>query len=69
MKKEGLSIDRGLSNKQVAKYIRHVVDEETLYICDPRKNKECKKSFCLFNGTGQCYLTTHKEYERTAEED
>lgn len=31
------------------------------YECDPKKNKECKKTFCYMIG-GECRMTTHKEY-------
>lgn len=33
---------------------------ENLYICDPDKNKECKKTSCQTD----CILTTKKEYEK-----
>lgn len=33
---------------------------KSLYICDPEKNKECKKTLCQTD----CFLTTKKEYEK-----
>lgn len=32
-----------------------------LYICDPEKNKDCKKSFCKQNG-GFCFCTWQEQY-------
>lgn len=34
-----------------------------LYLCDPDKNTECKKTWCYRNG-GECIHTVHKEYRR-----
>lgn len=34
-----------------------------LYICDPYKNKSCKKTACYING-GECYRTYFKEYAK-----
>ena len=34
-----------------------------LYLCDPDKNTECKKTACYRNG-GECIHTVHKEYRR-----
>lgn len=42
---------------------------EKLYLCNPRKNTECKKTGCYFYKTNyrdlynDCYTTKHKEYE------
>ena len=36
---------------------------ENLYICEPDKNKECKKSDCFKNG-GPCYMTTDKKFRK-----
>ena len=37
-----------------------------LYLCDPEKNKECKKTTCYKeNPYGTCMLTTHKKYRVT----
>jgi len=32
------------------------------YICNPIKNKDCKKNECYKNG-GACHRTRHKEFE------
>lgn len=32
-----------------------------LYICDPEKNTECKKSSCKADGKGYCELTRKRE--------
>ncbi len=46
----------------------------TLYLCDPRKNKKCRKTNCFWmpdpesgmtNGGGQCALTDKLEYAVT----
>ena len=34
-----------------------------LYLCDPDKNTECKKTMCYRNG-GECFHTVHKKYRR-----
>lgn len=34
------------------------MDEENVYICDPKKNKECRKTACQT----ECFLTHKKEY-------
>lgn len=34
-----------------------------LYLCDPDKNTECKKTECYRNG-GECVHTVHKKYRR-----
>lgn len=33
-----------------------------LYVCDPEKNVECRKSNCAHFG-GECYLTKEKEFK------
>ena len=38
-----------------------------LYICEPDKNTECKKSDCFKNG-GPCYMTTKREFAKGADE-
>lgn len=36
------------------------------YLCDPDKNKECKKTMCYKEKpAGMCMLTTHKKYRVT----
>lgn len=30
------------------------------YLCDPKKNEECRKTNC-FENDGACYMTTHPE--------
>ena len=32
------------------------------YICDPRKHKECRKTYCWYMGKGECYQTLKEEY-------
>lgn len=32
-----------------------------LYLCNPTRNKECKKTFCYFTGDGECRCTTYPE--------
>ena len=34
-----------------------------LYLCDPDKNTECKKTACYRNG-GECIHTVHEKYRR-----
>ena len=36
-----------------------------LYICDPNKNTECKKTDCLYLGKGYCYRTTNKKFSKS----
>lgn len=38
---------------------------EDLYICDPHKNTECKKTVCSYLGKGYCYQTTNKEFSKS----
>lgn len=33
---------------------------DKLYLCDPEKNTDCKKTGCYLNG-GYCYMTTKEE--------
>ena len=35
--------------------------KKPLYICDPRKNTECKKRYC-YKYNGQCRKTSHAEF-------
>lgn len=35
-----------------------------LYICDPHKNTECKKTECSYLGKGYCYQTTNKDFSK-----
>lgn len=35
-----------------------------LFICDPRKNQNCKKTSCLFENNGDCFFTQHKEFAK-----
>lgn len=40
-------------------------DKIVLYICDPEKNKECKKTGCVHNKEAKdpyCSKTSRKEY-------
>lgn len=37
-----------------------------LYICDPKKNTECPKTSCYWNG-GLCMQTTRKEFSLEGE--
>lgn len=37
-------------------------NNEKLYLCDPNKNIECKKTDCGHLGTGKCFCTTKKEF-------
>jgi hypothetical protein len=37
------------------------VEGKTLYLCDPARNTECRKSDCRVNG-GDCYATHNIEY-------
>ena len=40
----------------------------TLYVCDPEKNTECKKTACSGKGPAQpCSLTTKIEFAKTDE--
>lgn len=40
----------------------------TLYVCDPEKNTECKKTSCMINEWGGlCALTTKREFAKTDE--
>lgn len=36
-----------------------------VWLCDPRKNKDCSKTGCYLND-GPCRCTTHKEYALSA---
>ncbi len=36
-----------------------------VWLCDPRKNADCKKTGCYING-GPCRCTTHEKYALTA---
>ncbi len=44
-------------------------NKKNLYECDPEKNKDCKKTECMYNkvNPGKCHLTSHKEFEKTEE--
>lgn len=37
-------------------------NNKKLYLCDPNKNIECKKTDCGHLGTGKCFCTTNKDY-------
>lgn len=39
-----------------------------VYICDPAKNKECRKTACYFLNGGECFLTLREEYADTETE-
>lgn len=38
--------------------------DNDLYICDPNKNTECKKTECSYLGKGCCYQTTNKDFSK-----
>lgn len=38
--------------------------EVNLYICDPDKNKDCKKTYCYYNKTGECKHTKNPKHAR-----
>lgn len=35
-------------------------DKNFIYKCDPKKNKDCRKTECQKS----CFMTTHKEYSK-----
>lgn len=37
--------------------------DDNLYLCDPDKNSECRKTSCITNG-GPCYQTTNPAFEK-----
>lgn len=39
--------------------------DNDLYICDPHKNTECKKTECSYLGKGYCYQTTNKDFSKS----
>lgn len=39
--------------------------DNDLYICDPHKNTECKKTECSYLGKGYCYQTTNKNFSKS----
>lgn len=39
------------------------VEYKTLFPCDPRKNRECRKTGCYING-GPCHQTTKLKYAK-----
>ena len=39
-----------------------------VYICDPAKNKECRKTACYFLNGGECFLTLREEFADTETE-
>ena len=55
-----------LRDLPAAQFQRLTVDGVTLYRCDPAKNTACSKTGCFADG-GQCYLTKHKDFEKTEE--
>lgn len=42
--------------------------EHALFVCDPEKYKECKKTDCYIN-KGNCELTRHIEYRKDIDEE
>ena len=60
------SVINGLEHMPAAQFQRVTVDGVTLYRCDPAKNTACSKTGCFADG-GQCYLTKHKDFEKTEE--
>lgn len=43
-------------------------EEPHLYLCDPNKNTECRKTGCHLIG-GLCYHTTHAEFAKGEENE
>lgn len=41
---------------------------DTLYLCDPKLNIECRKTNCKAKG-GECYLTKNPAYAKTIKKD
>lgn len=41
-------------------------DKKTLYRCDPKKNKHCRKTGCYLKG-GECRQTTVKAFAKDVE--
>lgn len=37
-------------------------NNKPVYLCDPNKNIECKKTDCGHLGVGKCFCTTNKDY-------
>lgn len=51
-----------------AEVMEQVIDalsayDKIVYICDPAKNKECRKTVC--NKPGGCFLTTEFKYRKS----
>jgi hypothetical protein len=40
-----------------------------LHLCDPELNTECKKTSCLFTGSGDCYQTKNPAYQKICTKD
>ena len=41
--------------------------DKVLYLCDPEKNVQCKKTYCIYNPDAKwrcCNMTSEKEYAR-----
>lgn len=55
-----------LRDLPAAQFQRLTFDGVTLYRCDPAKNTACSKTSCFTDG-GPCYLTKHKDFEKTEE--
>lgn len=43
------------------------MNKDGLFLCDPDKNVECRKTACYING-GRCECTHHKEFAKDEEE-
>lgn len=50
-------------SESVPLYDSVTVNLSDLYLCDPDKNTECKKTACYRNG-GECIHTVHEKYRR-----
>ena len=47
------------------------MEKKTWYLCDPEKNKECRKMGCMHNAASiskSCELTSHPEFEKMDED-
>ena len=46
------------------------MDRPTVYACDPKKNRECRKTGCVYNRNAvvkQCSMTTNPAYAKLDE--
>ena len=42
-----------------------MTDGKTWYLCDPKKNRDCRKMSCRWYGRGSCALTSKPACART----